>query len=810
MKARRLILACALTALGLAASPAQSFTWPLNGVNLAWPASSPYDVHLVPDGEQGAIFAWWDYRDGANHVIVQRTTGHGRVLWGDSGIIVAPGATSQALPRIVSDGAGGAVVVWVDYRNGNLDVFAQRFDADGNRLWTIEGVPVVVWPESQSSLAVVGDGYGGAIVAWLDDRNAGKDVYAQRITASGDVAWADGGVAICTATDIAEGLAVASDALGGAVVAWTDYRAGPVDADIYARRVSYYGSVLWNVDGVPVCTAANIQNMVSIVEDGAGGVILAWMDGRGGADLYGQRIDAYGTTLWTANGSVICAGVGQSVPPRTASDAAGGAFVVWEQGLSGDSDVRAQRISGAGTPFWAAPGVPVCSLPSLVRDPQVEADGVGGAIVAWYDYRATYADIYAQRLDDAGADSWTAGGVAVCSANGHQYYPALTTDGAGGVIVAWQDGRDQSPRMAAQRVDRHGYWGYPSPDIRYVRDVPGDQGGSVVAAWYASRLDPWPAMEIAGYTVWRAVPPAVARTNLAAAKARVVSADAVAGEVGGVSADGGVPVYRLEALTGRTFFWELVASRDAYHLSGYAATVPTLYDSTDASPATQYFQVIAHATDPSRFWISAPDSGVSVDNLAPAAPQALAGRLQYSPAGLALNWSPNTEADLERYALYRGGDPDFVPDPGNLVATVADTAYFDADCPTAGAWYKLTARDTHGNESASALLDPDRLTPVGDGSPPPVTRLEANVPNPFNPSTRLVFTLRERILVELRIHDAAGRLVRDLAVGERPSGRNEVTWDGRDAAGREAASGVYYCRLAAGDYRETRKIALVR
>ncbi len=803
MNNRHLLIGGLLLALGFAAAPALPFTWPQDGVNLAWPASSPYDVRLVPDGEQGAIAAWYDYTGGAYNVIVQRVTGHGSLLWGPAGIVAAPSPASQGQPRVVGDGAGGAIVVWVDARNASTDIYAQRLSADGARLWASTGVPVVETDGAQDNPAVVSDGAGGVIVAWRDARGVDTDVYAQRITATGDVAWTAGGVAICTAAGIVEGIVIASDRLGGAVIAWTDYRAGSVEADVYARRVYHNGTPMWTADGVAVCTAANVQNAVSIVEDGAAGAILAWMDWRSGAALYGQRLDAYGASGWAAGGVTLSASVGQSTSPQLASDAAGGAYLVWEQGLSGDTDVRAQRVSGAGTTYWAAAGVPVCALPSMVREPRVIADGVGGAIIAWYDYRATYADIYAQRIGAAGAVSWTADGVALCTANGHQYYAALTTDGAGGAVVAWQDGRDQSPRMAAQRVDRHGYWGYPSPDIRSVRDVPGDQGGAATAAWYASRLDPWPEMAIANYTVWRAVPPELAKRRLAATKARVVSPDAL-------PAASDDPVLRLETLAGRTFFWELVASRDAYHLTGYAATVPTLFDSTDASPATQYFQVIAHATDPARFWISAPDSGVSVDNLAPAAPLELAGACRYSPAGLALTWSPNAEPDLAHYALYRGADPGFVPGPGSLVATVSDTTFFDAGWPGTGAWYKLTALDVHGNEGTPALLAPDQLTPVADGAPPASTRLEACIPNPFNPATRVVFTLRARARADLRIHDAAGRLVRVLAEGVREPGRHEVLWDGRDAAGRHVASGVYYCRLAADDHRETRKLTLVR
>jgi len=64
--------------------------------------------------------------------------------------------------------------------------------------------------------------------------------------------------------------------------------------------------------------------------------------------------------------------------------------------------------------------------------------------------------------------------------------------------------------------------------------------------------------------------------------------------------------------------------------------------------------------------------------------------------------------------------------------------------------------------------------------------------------------------VSLRIYDAAGRLVRALVNEERRAGRYEETWDGLDSNGRAVASGIYFYRLSAGSFVETRKMALLR
>jgi len=90
-------------------------------------------------------------------------------------------------------------------------------------------------------------------------------------------------------------------------------------------------------------------------------------------------------------------------------------------------------------------------------------------------------------------------------------------------------------------------------------------------------------------------------------------------------------------------------------------------------------------------------------------------------------------------------------------------------------------------------------------------RLEANHPNPFNPETTIRFWLPESGVIDLAVYDAQGRRLRTLLAGERPAGAGELRWDGRDAAGRLAASGVYLLRLdPAGNQAAARKLIMLK
>ncbi len=89
-------------------------------------------------------------------------------------------------------------------------------------------------------------------------------------------------------------------------------------------------------------------------------------------------------------------------------------------------------------------------------------------------------------------------------------------------------------------------------------------------------------------------------------------------------------------------------------------------------------------------------------------------------------------------------------------------------------------------------------------------RLLGNHPNPFNPSTTIVFSLDEPATADVRIVDATGREVARYILGDLPAGRHQVVWNGRDAMGRSLASGLYVCELRALGQRRTMGMTLLK
>ncbi|MDH5628207.1 MAG: hypothetical protein OEY69_07925, partial [Candidatus Krumholzibacteria bacterium] len=151
----------------------------------------------------------------------------------------------------------------------------------GNAGWLANGIPVVALAGDQSASHAVSDGSGGAFIVWQDARGVDADIYIQHLDRNGNALWTPDGVLVCGATGNQSRPHVAPDGAGGAIVTWDDLRI--IDSHIYARRVDASGTPLWTPDGNAVCTAPGYHAGNQILSDGAGGAFITWNFGFGGS-----------------------------------------------------------------------------------------------------------------------------------------------------------------------------------------------------------------------------------------------------------------------------------------------------------------------------------------------------------------------------------------------------------------------------------------------------------------------------------------------------------------------------------------------
>ena len=767
-----------------------------------------------------------------------------------SGVPLCTATGEQTLPQIVTDGAGGAMVVWTDARSGTADLYAQHVNRLGDPLWAADGIAVCTASGAQTLPRVISDGAGGAIVAWQDARGANLDVYAQRIAADGSLLWSANGAAVCTALADQTAATLEADGAGGAIVAWVDSRTGFLQDDIYAQRLNAVGSPQWTANGIAICSAVNFQVEPKLVADGAGGAIVVWTDWRNTADIYAQRVNAAGTTLWAANGVPVCAETSVQNGPTAAADGAGGVFVAWTDSRTSAatlSDIYAQHISSAGAPLWALAGVSVCASTWAQLNPTVARDGIGGVDIAWEDQEVPGSStIRYSHLDDGG-NPWssicgsnvTAGSKpqlvyhdtrtfvalqnaccsifvstmdpvgnresfgTVCEALGNRSDPVITIDDNRGAIVAWQDQRSGQSDIYVERMDANATPGLSEPVITSVRDVAHDQGGLIKVSWLPPYFERIALLFLSEYRVWRAIPESYAMQQKRSG-ARLVEPDAVGTEV--------EPRRTIvqERAADTVVFWEYLGSVPISGNAGYSYVVPTIGDSVAGwnPPTLVRIQALGApgVFGGDVYWNSLPDSGYSVDNLAPAQPVAFAGN--YGSTATAMTWNANVEPDLAGYRLYRGTSPSFVPSEANRIGSPTQPHYTDEG---GGSFvYKLSATDVHGNESPFTTLAPtgtiDVATPVRAEfffAPP--------APNPVRATEGVVFRfgLTTAATVRVAVYDLAGRLVRRVRSAPMAAGEHTLRWDSRDETRHRVAAGVYLVRLQAGDHAAQRRLVVI-
>jgi hypothetical protein len=236
----------------------------------------------------------------------------------------------------------------------------------------------------------------------------------------------------------------------------------------------------------------------------------------------------------------------------------------------------------------------------------------------------------------------------------------------------------------------------------------------------------------------------------------------------------------------------------AYTDNTYGIDVPTIGDSTIA--AGQYHSVFfirAATAAPGTFYDSPPDSGYSLDNLAPGIPTGF-----FYVSGQ-LVWNGSGALDFDYFSVYGGDTNSF--GSSTLIAYTTDNQLNVGGSQYAH--YFVTATDFSGNESGVAVLD----LPTGvEGTPRSYVLSVSAYPNPFNPQTTIRYTVPSKGHVDVSIYDLRGGHVATIVDEEKDAGSYTRSWDGKDDRGASVGSGVYFARVAHPSGTKSYKMVLLK
>lgn len=724
------------------------------------------------------------------------------VAYDPSGNIVFAGDFSGT----VNMGGGDLVSV------GNTDIVLAKFNAAGVHQWSQrfgDG-------NTQFAYAVTTDLSGNVIVVGSFDGfldfgpgplvSAGSfDIYVAKFNSYGVHQWsqrfgdASDQYAYTVATDAAGNVFV-----GGTMTGTVNFGGGNLVAlgyDAYVAKFSATGVHQWSQR----YGDANVQILASLATDNAANVIMA---GRfaGTANFGGGNLTsagAYDAFLAKLNGAGVhqwsqrFGDASQQLGGPVATDASGNIGLTG--GFAGtinlgggplvslgDGDVFLAKFNSAGVHQWSkrfgdatdqyASGLAADAQGNWVLSGDfLGSINLGGATLFAV---GSYYDTFISKFNSAGAHVWSAAWVGPQD----QYSLTLAVGPTGSTCVGGYF-LGSANVGGAYLSSAGGYdWyltsiagGFVEPSILKIVDVGNDQGRQVRIRFTRSgEDDPAAANPVERYDAYRRIDPLPAGAPASANPSLVV------------------PLRDVLAAPG----WVFAGSVPAHGKSEYYMTAPTAADSTILGMYRSVFFVTAATASPSIYFESPPDSGYSVDNLAPGAPTSFV----YG-SGL-LKWDESTAEDFDYFSVYGSNTMSFAS--ATLIDYTVATLMDVSGSPYT--YYFATATDFAGNEGKPAMVN----TLSDAGTPRSYVLSISSYPNPFNPRTTIRYTLPSKGRVAIDVYDARGERVASLLDEEKPAGAYTLPWDGSDDNGARVSSGLYFARVTHASGTKSYKMVLLK
>jgi hypothetical protein len=290
---------------------------------------------------------------------------------------------------------------------------------------------------------------------------------------------------------------VISDGVDGVYVLWRDNRNG--NYDIFLQHLNATGGYAtgWSATPFAVCTASDDQREPSIALEYGTGVFVTWADRRGGSnyDIYAQRITASGTlpSGWTtANGKAICTASFDQRFPKVTRITTGAAFA-WADDRGSSIALFARRVTTSGTLAWAADGVSPTGGTYLYfnwtnpPDFSITSDGAGGVVLAWRRSQPS-GDLMVQRMRSSdGASQWSSSAHATATAN-----VQIGATANGQYDLCYSKGTSGSEDLYYERLSSDGYVDVirtvaAATNAQKPAQMVAEPTGGAVLGWYDTR-----------------------------------------------------------------------------------------------------------------------------------------------------------------------------------------------------------------------------------------------------------------------------------------------------------------------------------
>ncbi len=353
---------------------------------------------------------------------------------------------NQFCPAISSDRSGNFVVAWLDWRNGEVEIYAQRYSKNGCPLGNNFRVMDDLKSNLVSEPSVATDADGNFIITWEDNRNGDFNIYAQCFDCDGKAKGKNIRInhVLLDSWQESEYPAVAADSNGNFMIVWSEFSSK--GADIYGQCLSCDGDLIGHNFKISDDKGSDLQVIPSVAADGAGNFIVAWQDvGFGYDHIYVQRVTKSGKRIDQTNIRVDDAGgkIRLWSPTPVSADKFGNFMIAWVDIRNGNRDIFAQRFNNKGIPLGNNFKVNDDPGNNDQFHPSIAIDKLGTVILVWGDLRNGDEDIYAQFYQWNGTPLGGNFKLSNDSTNANQSRPTVTASQNGWFAVSWDDDRNK-------------------------------------------------------------------------------------------------------------------------------------------------------------------------------------------------------------------------------------------------------------------------------------------------------------------------------------------------------------------------------
>jgi len=322
-------------------------------------------IDMTSDG--GCYISWFDTRSGAYNVYLQRLDPLGYKLWAPDGLLISnnPQDTWITDYDLICDQNDNAVLVFSDIRiTGFLKPFAYMISPNGDFLWGANGVDISTGDSFQPSPTLTETSDGNFVFAWITSETA-QAIALQKLSPTGQKLWGTNPIVIQSATEDYSYPAVVKSDNGQTILVHT-VQAGMYQVRIRAHKLDANGQLLWGTNGVMIQDNGQMAfyQVPEVESDGNNGALIAWYDGRAGNNLsssFVQRISSTGNLYFPVNGAEgsLAAQRNKFYPQVAFNLATQETYMFWmeTEPNQNQNGIYGQKFSPTGNRLWGSSGM---------------------------------------------------------------------------------------------------------------------------------------------------------------------------------------------------------------------------------------------------------------------------------------------------------------------------------------------------------------------------------------------------------------------------------------------------------------------